>query len=72
MEKETILKSSSFNRTIISDENTREIVSKLIRKEFDSIPSKEYWRHLEIDELIKCAINLGLTELASEMTNDNF
>lgn len=62
------LKSSSFNRTIILDENTKETVSRLIKEKFFSITEGEWWRDSERNELIKTALNLGLTELADEMT----
>lgn len=64
------LKSESFNRTVLSGTKTEEILLRLIRKEFDSIPKDEYWRDYESEELIKVAINLGFIDLAAKMTND--
>ena len=61
-------KSEVFNRTTIRDEKTKETISRLIKSEFFSITEGEWWRYSEQDELIKAALNLGLTELASELT----
>ena len=67
------LKSSSFNRTILGYGKTKDTVSKCIKYRFESYvrldnnnPIPLY--SVEQDELIKTALNLGLTELASELT----
>ncbi len=61
------LKSKSFNRTVILNEKSKEIISKLILEKANSIEKYEYWRFDEIDELTKTALNLGLTEVADEI-----
>ncbi len=61
------LKSSSFNRTIILDDGTKETISRLIKEKFFSITEGQWWRESEKNELIKTALNLGLTQLADEL-----
>lgn len=48
--------------------NSKETISQLIRKEFDSL--KEYWQESSRKDLIQTAKDFGLTELAEEMQND--
>lgn len=62
------LKSESLNRTEIKDEKTIETVSRLIKEKFFSIKKHEWWRDEERNELVKTALNLGLTGLADELT----
>ncbi|WP_428743223.1 hypothetical protein [Tenacibaculum sp.] len=47
--------------------NSRETISRLIRKEFDECP---WWDFQKMDELINTAKSYGLDGLASEMKND--
>jgi hypothetical protein len=63
----SIVKSETFNRVQIKDLQTRETVSRLIREKFFSYPNK-HWHNLERNELIKTALNLGLNQLSSELT----
>lgn len=50
--------------------NSKETVSRLIRKEFDNIDfSLEYIYNVS-ERLIQTARDFGLIELAEEMTND--
>ena len=50
--------------------NTKETLSILIRKEFDSVDLKFDYIHRKADALIQCAFELGLKDLAIEMEND--
>ncbi len=62
------MRAEAFTRTAIADENTREIVSRLIKEAAAAIQcSSEYWRSIELNELIKAARNLDLNELADEL-----
>ena len=65
---QTKFKSASFNRTIIMNEETKRVISRLIETEFFAIKESEWWREGERNELIRTAINLGLIELADDLT----
>lgn len=60
--------SSSLNRTVMLNDKTKEIVSNLIKREFFSVKEGEYWKYQRQDELIKAALNMGLSGLAAELT----
>ena len=51
-------------------ENSKKIISRLIRKEFDSVDRTFDWISEYSDELINTAKDLGLYDLANEMEND--
>lgn len=65
--KKLELKSSSLNRTSIISEKTKSVISRLILDKAKSISKSDYWRRPEINELIKTALNLGLTNTANEL-----
>lgn len=48
-------------------ENSKEIVSRLIRNEFENL---KFWQDAEAEKLIQTAKDFGLTELAEQMSND--
>ncbi len=49
---------------------TRKTLSRLIRKEFDSMNSTMDWVYNNSDHLISTARELGFGQLATEMEND--
>lgn len=51
-------------------ENSKKIISRLIRKEFDSVDRTFDWISEYSDELINTAKDLELHDLANEMEND--
>lgn len=64
----TTIKSTSFNRTVLINDKTKEVLERLIWDAARAIPKEEYWREHEYNEYIKTALNLGLTELADKLT----
>ena len=64
----TAVKSSSFNRTVLINDKTKEVLERLIWNAARAIPEAEYWRQSEYDEYTKTARNLGLNELADKLT----
>lgn len=64
----TTVKSSSFNRTVLINDKTKEVLERLIWDAARAIPEAEYWRQSEYDEYTKTARNLGLNELADKLT----
>lgn len=61
-----------FRKTKIHDHRTRIFISYLIEKEFLSIPPDAYFYSDKTNDLIKTALNLGLTELAATLTQDQY
>ena len=53
-------------------EPSKEIVSRLIRNEFDSIDFEMDYIYEKASQLIETAIELGLLELAEEMQNEKY
>jgi hypothetical protein len=51
-------------------ENSKKIISRLIRKEFDSVDRTFDWISEYSDELINTAKDFELHDLANEMEND--
>lgn len=56
--------------TTISTEKSKEILTRLIRNEFDKIDFSMDYIYQKSDELIALAIKYGLKDLANEMAND--
>lgn len=56
--------------TTISTEKGKEILSRLIRKEFETINFSMEHIYGKADELIALAKKYGLNDLAEEMSND--
>ena len=64
----TTIKSYSFNRTVLINDKTKEVLERLIWNAARAIPKDEYWRESEYDEYTKTARNLGFNELADKLT----
>lgn len=62
------LNSASFNKTSLMGSEDREFMGRLLKEKFFSINEGEYWRHEEANQCIKIALNLGLTDVADELT----
>lgn len=63
------LKSAALRRTVFDGKTTEDVVSKLIKDAFWKADKDDMeWFNQRKDELIKTALNLGLTELAAELT----
>ena len=56
--------------SITLTENSKEVVSRLIRNEFDNLDFERDYIFGKAPKLIKTAKEFGLLELAEEMQND--
>ena len=61
-------KASTFNRTIVVNEKSREVIFRIFKKEYDSLP----W-HAVIDknEIVKTLINMGMVSESDELIKNS-